>query len=113
MGAKKIVGGDANDMPTRSVDQTDEMGTTMPPTPATREVSVTADFSWAYNVVKLNRAKAWVNTAAPGLLGKALEAAVKARYEQIGGLLVEDKPNPRRGRASTVVNLGEDDGSED
>lgn len=70
-----------------------------------------ADFGWAFNVVKLNRAKAWVNATTPGLSGKELEKAVKARYVLIGGLLADQKPV--RAPKGNVVNLGADDGSDD
>lgn len=52
----------------------------------------TADFGFAVNRVKLGRALSFVNAQTPGLKGKALAEAVKARYVEIGGLLIEDKP---------------------
>lgn len=53
------------------------------------------DYSFAVNIVKLNRAKAWVNQNAEVLgnpTGAKHTEAVKARYEAIGGLLVDDEP---------------------
>lgn len=76
------------------------------------------DYSWAVNVVKLNRAKAYVKQQAAvtgkELSGKELESAVKDRYVLLQGLLAENKVTAKkavtRGR---VHNLAVDDGSED
>lgn len=70
-----------------------------------------ANFDWAFNVVKLNRAKAWVNANTPGLTGKELEKAVKARYALLGGLMANQKPVARA--KGNTVNLSADDGSDD
>lgn len=73
-------------------------------------------FDFAVNVVKLNRAKAWVNqqaalngTAAPK--GKELVEEVKARYIALGGLLSGDQhagkaPSPKSKK--NVVNLADE-----
>lgn len=58
----------------------------------TREELATFDF--AVNVVKLNRAKAWVNQNAEELgnpKGNNLVEAVKARYVELGGLLADQQ----------------------
>lgn len=52
------------------------------------------DFSFAVNVVKLNRAKAWVNQNAEALgnpTGAKHTEAIKERYIALGGLLVENR----------------------
>ncbi len=71
-----------------------------------------ANFDFAVNAVKLNRAKSHVAKTQPELKGTALVAAVKARYIEIGGLLIGDKPqNGKKG--GRVVNMADDDGSGD
>lgn len=76
-----------------------------------------ADFSFAVNAVKLNRSIAYVNQAQaaanlPALKGKDLSDAVQARYIQIGGLLIKDKPVTAGGKGrGHVVNMAADDGS--
>lgn len=75
-----------------------------------------ADFSWAVNALKLNRAKAFVQSGddTKNLKGKAFENAVKDRYIALGGLLTEDKPVGRGGkRGGKVQNMADDDGSDD
>lgn len=75
-------------------------------------VEALAEYGWAQNVVKLNRAVAWVAQNSAGLKGKALEEAVKERYILMGGALKGgEKPNAPR--AQKEVNLAEDDGSAD
>lgn len=69
-------------------------------------VSKAADYSFATNVVKLNRAKAYVAQSSPDLKGKALEAAVKERYVELKGLLAQDKPTARRKNAN-VQNMAD------
>lgn len=71
-----------------------------------------ADFSWAAHAVKLNRAKAWVSQQKPAPTGKAFEAAVKARYLDLKGLLAEEKV-ARQGKGGKTVNMANDDGSAD
>lgn len=84
------------------------------PLKLTEAEKVTFDF--AINVVKLNRAKAWVNqqatlngTVAPK--GEAYVEAVQARYIALGGLLRGQQlagkaPNPRNKK--NVVNLADE-----
>lgn len=76
-----------------------------------------ADLSFAVNVVKLNRAKAYVQKMAPAAKGAEFAKLVKERYVELGGLLIEDKPTagPRNGKMvrGQVVNVAEDDGSKD
>lgn len=81
--------------------------------PTTGKGAQVADFSFAVNVNKLNRAKAYVQqqqvlAAKPALKGKELQEAVKDRYAELGGLLVEDKPNRGR-RTGRVQNLADND----
>lgn len=76
-----------------------------------------ATFDFAVNVVKLNRAKAYVNQQAslnntPAPKGKELVEAVKARYIELGGLLVDQQlagkaPSPKSKK--NVVNLADED----
>lgn len=76
-----------------------------------------ATFDFAVNVVKLNRAKAWVNQQAAlnGVSvpkGKDLVEAVKSRYLELGGLsrdqqLAGKAPSPRSKR--NIVNLADED----
>jgi len=77
--------------------------------------SQTANFGWAVNVVKLNRAKAYVSQTQPGLKGKELEGAVKERYVALKGLLAENAPQhlPKGKARGRVQNMAEDDGSND
>lgn len=75
-----------------------------------------ADFGWAVSSLKLNRAKAFVQSGddTKNLKGKAFENAVKDRYIALGGLLTEDKPVGRAGkRGGKVQNMADDDGSDD
>lgn len=70
-----------------------------------------ADYSFAVNVVKLNRAKAWVNQNAEALgnpKGAAQTAAIKDRYVAIGGLLAENQKAtaPKKGK---VKNMADED----
>lgn len=69
-----------------------------------------ATFDFAVNVVKLNRAKAYVNANTPGLKGKDLVEAVKERYVELGGLLSGDKPTGKAPKGKkNVVNLADED----
>lgn len=79
---------------------------------AAKVATSVADFSFAVNVVKLNRAKAFVNATTPGLKGKELEASVKSRYIALGGLLNGVKV-ARSGKGGKEVNVADDDGSKD
>lgn len=83
--------------------------------PAVREpvANEPLDFSWAANIVKLNRAKAHVRGTLGNLKGKQFEEAVKERYLEIAGLLVSDKPLRGVKRAGAVQNMAENDGSPD
>lgn len=75
-----------------------------------------ADFSFAVNMVKLNRAKAYVQKLAPEAKGAEFSSLVRDRYIELGGLLVADKPimGARRGKMSgQVVNAADNDGSKD
>lgn len=75
-----------------------------------------ATLDFAVNVVKLNRAKAYVQKNAPDTKGAAFAALVKDRYVEIGGLLAADKPvaGMRRGKMTgRLVNLSDNDGSKD
>lgn len=68
------------------------------------------DYSWAHNVVKLNRAKAHVRQTQPELKGKDLEVAVKERYTDLKGLLKADVSTKRTGKlAGPVENLADND----
>ncbi len=80
--------------------------------PAAKE-DKTADFSFAVNAIKLNRAKAHVNATQPGLKGKALEDAVRERYIEIKGLLRGESVPAGRKPRGPVQNMAEDDGSKD
>lgn len=71
------------------------------------------DFSWAANVVKLNRAKAHVKAADSSLKGKEYEAAVKERYLETNGLLVGDRPEKGSKSGAKVQNLADHDGTPD
>lgn len=91
-----------------------EVGTTEDIILAKPVVSGTADFSWAVNTVKLNRAKAWVNAnSETPLKGKELEAAVKERYIDTKGLLVSEKVARGTKTNAVVQNMADDDGSTD
>lgn len=75
-----------------------------------------ADFGWAVSSLKLNRAKAFVQSGetTKNLKGKAFEEAVRSRYVALGGLLKEDAPVGRGGKkGSKVQNMADDDGSDD
>lgn len=72
-----------------------------------------ANYDFAVNSVKLNRAKSHIQKTQPELKGNALVAAVKARYVEIGGLLVNDKPQRSGKKGGRVVNMADDDGSGD
>lgn len=76
-------------------------------------VSNVAEYGWAVNVVKLNRAKAHVNLTTPGLKGKDLEAAVRTRYEELGGLTKDDVTVRQPKAGAKEQNMAEDDGSPD
>lgn len=83
-------------------------------TAAEKQASDLADYSWAVNAVKLNRAKAKVqqNPETKALKGKAQEDAVKASYVSMNGLLKGDEP-VRAGKGGRVKNMADDDGSKD
>lgn len=70
-------------------------------------------YQWAVNVVKLNRAIAYVRTESPTLKAADLEDAVKERYVQLGGLLKEDKTERVAKKGGKVENVAPDDGSAD
>lgn len=74
-------------------------------------------FEWAVNIVKLNRAIAYVRASKRDLKEKTpeFEEAVKARYVEYAGLLTGDKPTVTGKKApqSNVVNMADDDGSPD
>lgn len=74
-----------------------------------------ADFSFATNPIKLNRAIAYVRGVDASLKGKALEEAVKARYVELKGLLAQEKDQiDRKGKnEGKVVNVADNDGSKD
>lgn len=87
---------------------------TVADTAAAASAEALAEFGWAVNSVKLNRAKAKVREEQPVLKGKALEEAVKAAYVESGGLLKEDAPTARGGKGGgRVQNMAADDGSQD
>lgn len=71
-----------------------------------------AEFSFAANVVKLNRAKEYVRRTNPSLKGNDFVDAVKERYVEIKGLL-NGQEAVRREKGGTVVNVADDDGSKD
>lgn len=73
----------------------------------------TAAFGWAVNLVKLNRAKAQVKIMQPSLSGSDLESAVRARYEELGGLVRGDFRAPMGKPKGQVENVADDDGSDD
>lgn len=87
------------------------------PTPAVAQPKALLPYDWAANTVKLNRSIAWVNVNKKGLKGEELEAAVRARYEELGGLIGEGgKPSKKgkKGNAGETVNLAENNvGDED
>ncbi len=92
----------------------DPLAPQVTPAAATLTNEELATFDFAVNIVKLNRAKAWVNQqaalkgeAAPK--GKALVEAVKARYIQLGGLLVEQKNALVGRKGRNIVNLADED----
>lgn len=75
-------------------------------------------FDFAVNVVKLNRAKMWVNQQAalegkPAPTGAALVAAVKDRYKAMGGLVRGEEAVRTPKRGGRVVNVAPHDGSKD
>ena len=72
-----------------------------------------APYSWAVNVVKLNRCKAQVNREQPTLKGAALEEAVKEAYVSAGGLIAGSKSSQKGKPKGKVVNMADDDGSKD
>lgn len=86
------------------------------PVPAVAQPKPLLPYSWAVNVVKLNRSIAFVNAGKKGLKGDELEEAVKERYLELGGLMAEDAPGkkPKKGAKGGVVNMAEDNvGDED
>lgn len=82
------------------------------PKPAVAPAAMAA-YSWAQNIVKLNRAIAWAREGTKGLKGDELEAAVKEHYILLGGAVTDEPQAARRGKKADVVNLAEDDGSAD
>lgn len=88
-------------------------GSTEPVTQAQRNADAIAEFGWAVNAIKLNRAKAHVQEDTPSLKGKGFEEAVKARYLELGGLLSENKPVAGGKKGGRVQNMAPNDGSED
>lgn len=91
----------------------DKKGAAPAPTQSEKNASAIADFSWAVNAVKLNRAKAHVQETSSGLKGKDFENAVKARYVELKGLLAEDKPNRSGKNPGRVKNMADHDGTSD
>lgn len=88
---------------------------TSAPVADTKE-SKTADLSFAVNVVKLNRAKAYVQKMAPQAKGAEFAGLVKERYVELGGLLTQDKPTAGRRVGKMTgreLNLSDNDGSKD
>lgn len=107
-------------MVTKKTKPVEEKEPTDPEAVATTAAEVNAqalaDFGWAVSSLKLNRAKAFVQSGddTKNLKGKALEDAVKARYIALGGLLKEDAPVGRAGKkGGKVQNMADDDGSDD
>lgn len=72
-----------------------------------------ADFSFAVNSVKLNRAKKHVQQTQPSLTGMALANAVQQRYVLIGGLLASQKVARAPKAGGRMVNVADNDGSVD
>lgn len=74
-------------------------------------------FDWAANKTKLAHAIAHVKATTPALVqgSSEHEAAVKERYTSLKGRLVEDgsTPGKKGAKKGGVVNLADDDGSED
>lgn len=83
--------------------------------PAVAQPQALISYDWAVNIIKLNRSIAFVQQSKRGLKDEALEAAVKERYEELGGLLREDGVAPKGKKApkNNVVNMAPDDGSDD
>lgn len=73
-----------------------------------------ADYSWAVNGVKLQRAQKWVreNELTRALAGAAQDKAIKDRYVAIGGLLRGAQPAGGK-PTGAEVNISDDDGSLD
>lgn len=71
----------------------------------------TGDYSWAVNKIKLNRAIAHARTTLGLKPGAEFDAAVKARYVEMNGLLVEDSPRGKSGKSGggRVVNTAPND----
>lgn len=69
----------------RTIEEPDVLGPEAP-------LPAKAKFDFAANPIKLRRAHAFVNAQQPAVAAADLEEAVKSRYIQIGGLLVEDRP---------------------
>lgn len=71
----------------------------------------TSDYGWAVNKIKLNRAIAHVRTTLGLKPGAEFDAAVKARYVEMNGLLVEDSPRGKGGKngGGRVVNTAPND----
>lgn len=80
------------------------------PPPQQRRAAYQPDYSFAVNVVKLNRSKAFVAQTQPTLNGKELEDAVRSRYIDLNGLLRVDAPTGRGKGKGRVVNMSDDDG---
>ncbi len=79
---------------------------------AAKKSPVVADLSFAVNIVKLNRAKAYVQKMAPNAKGEEFAALVKERYLELKGLLIGDKPvvGKKRGKMTgIVVNAADND----
>ncbi len=75
--------------------------------------AVLANFDWATNAVKLNRSIAFVQEHNPDLKGADREAAVKARYVALNGLLADVEVARASKSGGKVVNTADNDGSKD
>lgn len=70
-------------------------------------------YSWAFNVHKLRNATDYIKLNQSALTGKDLEMAIKARYIEIKGGIVGEEATKVRPKKGEVVNLADDDGSEE
>lgn len=70
-------------------------------------------FGWAANPHKLRSATTHIDVTQPNLEPKDREAAIKARYQEIKGIIVGEEPQKKRASRGVVQNLADDDGSEE
>lgn len=87
-------------------------------TAAERHARSLVNYPWAVNANKVTRALQWVkNNQAflklPMLEADELEAAVKARYIELGGLLSEKLPQNKAASRARVENLADNDEDDD